>query len=63
MHIFPDLYTSKLRPCATYLVLIGYFSWESYKLLDCETVIVYSRRSVYFDEESANLMKSPKHIK
>ena len=46
----------------TYLVLIEYFSWESYKLLDCETIIIYSRRSVYFDEELANLMKSPEYV-
>jgi len=62
IHIFLDLHTSKLGSCVTCLVLIGYFNKESYKLLNYQIRIVYSRQNIHFDKGSANLKKNPKHV-
>ena len=57
-HILLDQHSSKLGPHTTHLVLISYFSWRSYKLLDCETGVLYSKRKIHFNKRPTNFTKS-----
>jgi len=56
-----NLYPSKLGLHTTCLVLIGYFIWESYKLLDHKIDIIYNKRNVHFYKEPTSFTKSSEY--
>ncbi|KAJ3552016.1 hypothetical protein NP233_g12967 [Leucocoprinus birnbaumii] len=62
-HISPKTSTSKLAARATRLVMIGYFSRGSYKLLERDTGSIFSGRNIHFEEGDMNFARGLERVK
>jgi hypothetical protein len=58
-HIPTEISPSKLSPCSVKLMLIGYYGWNGYKLLDRATGAVYKLRDVIFEKSCPHYSTDP----